>query len=261
MTTVAVTLAAGLVGTSLAMLLVWFTHLRTGNAGIVDAAWAISIGSMAIGAAAVGEGWPQRRIAIALVMAIWGGRLGLHILRDRVIGKPEDGRYRALRREWGPSAPARMLRFFQIQALAAVFFAMPAVLASANRAPGFTLLEQCALALWAAAFSGEVLADHQLEQFRSRPGNSGRTCRSGLWRYSRHPNYFFEWVMWVAYAAFALASPFGALALLCPVAMLYLLLRVTGVPLAEAQALRSRGSDYMRYQQTTNAFFPWRPRA
>lgn len=260
MTTIVLTLAAGLVGTSLAMLLVWLTQLRTGNAGIVDAAWAIAIASMAIGAAAVGEGWAPRRIAIAVIMAIWGGRLGLHLLRDRVIGKPEDGRYRALRREWGASASWRMLRFFEIQALAAVFFALPAVLASANAAAGFTALEIGALALWLAAFVGETTADHQLEQFRAQSSNSGRTCRSGLWRYSRHPNYFFEWVMWVGYAAFAFAAPFGAITVLCPLAMLYLLLRVTGVPLAEAQALRSRGSDYLRYQQTTNAFFPWRPR-
>jgi len=255
------TLAAGLVGTCLAMFLVWLTQLRTGNAGIVDAAWAISIASLAVGAAAVGEGWPPRRIAIAAIMAIWGARLGLHLLRDRVIGKPEDGRYRALRREWGPSASSRMLRFFEIQAVAAVFFALPAVLASANTEPGFALVERAALVVWCAAFVGEAVADWQLKQFRSAPNNSGRTCRRGLWRYSRHPNYFFEWVMWVAYAAFAVASPFGVVALLCPIAMLYLLLHVTGVPLAEAQALRSRGSDYLRYQQTTNAFFPWRPRA
>ena len=153
MSIVLLTLAAGLVGTSLAMLLVWLTQLRTGNAGIVDAAWAIAIASMAVGAAAVGQGWPPRRIAIAAIMAIWGGRLGLHLLRDRVIGKPEDGRYRALRREWGASASWRMLRFFQIQALAAVFFALPAVLASANPEARFAVIEIGALAIWLAAYS------------------------------------------------------------------------------------------------------------
>jgi steroid 5-alpha reductase family enzyme len=242
------------------MVLVWALQLRTGNAGVVDAVWALSIGGLAVAAALAGGGWLPRRIAIAAVMALWGVRLGGHLLRDRVIGKPEDGRYTALRREWGAAERWRMLLFFQTQALAVVFFAMPAFIATANPSPRLSTSEALALILWSAAFAGETLADRQLERFKSDAAHRGQTCRNGLWRYSRHPNYFFEWVMWVAYALFALSSPFGTIALLCPLAMLHLLLHVTGVPLAEAQALRSRGDDYRQYQRTTNAFFPWRPR-
>ena len=83
----------------------------------------------------------------------------------------------------------------------------------------------------------------------------------GLWRYSRHPNYFFEWLVWIAYAMFALASPWGWISLACPAVMLYFLLRVTGIPATEAQALKSRGDDYREYQRTTSAFVPRRPKA
>ena len=252
--------AAGLLGTSIAMFVLWLLQLRTGNAGVVDAAWALSIAGLAILSATLAHGWSARRVAIAIVMGVWGARLGFYILRDRVIGKPEDGRYTELRREYGASVRLRMLWFFQIQALAAVFFALPAFIASANTTPHFSWIEVLALCLWCVAFAGEVVADSQLGRFKAEPGNRGRTCQVGLWRHSRHPNYFCEWLMWIAFALFALTSPLGAAAILCPIVMLYLLLRVTGVPLAEAQARRSRGDDYRRYQQTTNAFFPWRPR-
>ena len=149
--------------------------------------------------------------------------------------------------------------FFQAQALAAVVFSTPALIAAVNREPRIASLEIVALLLWAVALTGEALADRQLERFKARASSRGRTCREGLWRYSRHPNYFFEWLIWVAYALFALASPGGALALTAPALMLYLLFRVTGIPATEAQAIRSKGDDYRRYQATTSVFVPWFP--
>jgi steroid 5-alpha reductase family enzyme len=116
------------------------------------------------------------------------------------------------------------------------------------------------LALWAVAFAGELTADMQLEAFKQRPGTSGRTCRDGLWRYSRHPNYFFEWLIWCAFFLVALPAPWGATAVICPAMMLYFLFRVTGIPATEAQALRTRGEDYRKYQATTSVFVPWFPR-
>ncbi len=255
----------GLVGVafavvSIVMVALWGVQRRTRNAGIVDVGWAFSVGALAALAAVLSDGWIGRRFAVAAIMGIWSVRLGSYLLRDRVLGRPEDGRYAEMRRTWGASANRELFWFFQTQALAAVFFALPALLASAHGAAGLSVVEQGALLLWLVAFAGELTADRQLEQFKHAPSSRGRTCRVGLWRYSRHPNYFFEWLMWVAYALFALPSPFGWLALGCPLAMLYFLFRVTGIPLTEAQAVRTRGDDYRQYQRTTSAFVPWRPK-
>src|SRR5207253_10734062 len=114
-----------------------------------------------------------------------------------------------------------------------------------------------AASLLAVSSAGESTAYRQLLHFKMEPENAGRTCQVGLWRYSRHPNYFFEWLMWVAYALFAAASPWGWLASACPLVMLYLLIRVTGIPPNEAQALRTRGEEYREYQRATSAFMPW----
>ena len=114
-----------------------------------------------------------------------------------------------------------------------------------------------AVALWAVAIVGEAAADRQLDRFKRDPANRGRLCDVGLWRYSRHPNYFFEFVIWISYALYAAGSPFGWSGIVSPALILYFLFRVTGIPLTEAQALRSRGEAYRRYQETTSVFVPW----
>jgi steroid 5-alpha reductase family enzyme len=241
------------------MTLLWRRQLRTGDAGIVDVGWALGVAGLAVMYAGAGDGWIGRRLAIAGLLGAWGLRLGMYLL-ERNAGRAEDGRYAELRRAWGDRAPRRFFWFFQAQALAALFFALPALIVSMNPAIGLRAVEEVAIALWIVAFFGEGLADRQLDAFRRDPANRGRTCDRGLWRYSRHPNYFFEWLLWVAVALFALGSPWGVVALACPAAMLVLLFRVTGIPAAEAQALRTRGADYLRYQQSTSRFVPWRPR-
>jgi steroid 5-alpha reductase family enzyme len=114
--------------------------------------------------------------------------------------------------------------------------------------------------VWLVALAGESIADSQLKSFKSRPVNKGKVCQIGLWRYSRHPNYFFEWLIWVAYFVFALASPFGSLSILCPLLMLYFLFKVTGIPATEEQAIRSKGEAYCNYQRSTSVFVPWFPK-
>jgi steroid 5-alpha reductase family enzyme len=253
-------LAGWLLGAAV-LLVLWAWYRRHRNAGIVDVGWSISLPLMAVLYAALGPGEPRRRWLIAGMFCIWGGRLAWHLLRDRVVGRAEDPRYADLRARRSPAVALDFFLFFQAQALLAVLLSVPALMAAANRAPRFAALEVAAALLWAVAVAGEALADRQLERFKSRPGSRGRTCRDGLWRYSRHPNYFFEWLIWVAYALFALSSPGGVLALACPALMLYLLFRVTGIPATEAQAIRSRGDDYRRYQETTSVFVPWFPRS
>lgn len=243
---------------ALTMLALWGWYRRNGNAGIVDVGWAATLGGLAVVYAALGPGWPARKWLIAGMMGVWAGRLAIYLLRDRVIGRPEDARYAALRQ--GRASPELFFFvFFQAQALLNVLLALPALIPAFNETPGFAAVEIAAVGLWVLALAGETLADRQLERFKANPANRGRTCRDGLWRYSRHPNYFFEWLVWVAYAAYALGSPWGSAALACPAVMLYLLFRVTGIPATEAQALRTRGDDYRRYQETTSAFVPWFP--
>jgi steroid 5-alpha reductase family enzyme len=249
--------AAGWILAAIVMAALWAWHRRIGNAGIVDAGWTLLVAGLAVLYAWSGAGAWTRRSAIGWMMGSWGARLGVYLLWDRVFGRPEDARYQAMRADWGERADVEFFWFFQKQALAAVFFSLPALFASMNPAPALSPLELIAAALWMVGFAGETAADRQLLRFKRDPVNRGRTCRSGLWRYSRHPNYFFEWLMWLAYGLFASASPWGWIALACPAAMLYFLFYVTGIPPAEAQALRSRGDEYRDYQRTTSVFVPW----
>jgi steroid 5-alpha reductase family enzyme len=242
------------------MLLLWLIHLRTGNAAIVDAGWAGGIGLLGLLYAALGRGYWLRSGMIATMSAIWGLRLAIYLLITRIIGHPEEGRYQELRRQWKTNIPFKFLLFYEFQALLCVVLAMPFLIAASNPDPRVYLLEGAAVALWTLAMAGEAIADAQLNKFKSDPSHRGRTCQAGLWRYSRHPNYFFEWLIWVAFAMFALGSPGGFWGLVSPALILYFLLRVTGIPATETQAIRTRGEEYRRYQQTTSAFVPWFPK-
>jgi steroid 5-alpha reductase family enzyme len=192
--------------------------------------------------------------------AIWGGRLAWHLARRIRRDGHEDGRYRDLRARWGASAQRNFFVFFQVQATWSVLFSLPLLVAMRADRAALGWPELIGAAIWAIGVIGEGVADAQLARFRARPEHRGRTCRDGLWRYSRHPNYFFEWITWWGYVAIAWGAPTGWLALLGPVLMLLFLYKVTGIPYTEAQALRSRGDDYRDYQRTTSAFFPWFPR-
>lgn len=253
-------LLGGWVLVSAIMVVLWFVQRRTHNAGIVDVGWAASLALLAVLYASVADGLPLRRALVAVMGGLWGLRLAIHIhLRSH--GRPEDGRYQQLRKEWAPHEQSRLFRFFQFQALAAAIFSLPYALPVIHPAPGLTILEWTGFAVWAVALTGETFADLQLEQWKRNPGNKGKTCRAGLWNYSRHPNYFFEWLVWCGFALFALASPHGYWALVCPASIFYLLFKVTGIPATEEQALRTKGDDYREYQRTTSVFIPWVPKA
>lgn len=239
------------------MSLGWRWQRRRGNAGIVDVLWSAGLGCGAILLAALGEGAGAPRILLALLGGGWSVRLAMHLWR-RVRREGEDGRYRHLRSLWG-SGEGRWFAFFQFQAVLVPIFALPfaAVAANPRTSPSWLAV---GVSLWLLAVLGEGLADRQLERFRADPANRGRTCREGWWRYSRHPNYFFEWLHWLAYVALAVGSPLWALAWLGPVLMWVFLRFLSGVPWSEAQALRSRGEDYRDYQRCTPMILPWFPR-
>jgi steroid 5-alpha reductase family enzyme len=242
------------------MFVLWLIHFPLRNAAIVDAGWAGGLALLGVLYAVMGSGWEARRIAIALMASAWGLRLALYLLFTRVIGHAEEGRYVQLRKQWQTSIPLKFFVFFEFQAVLCVVLAVPFLLASENPAQAFSIFEYAAAVLWVVSIAGEITADTQLNTFKSNSANRGKTCRAGLWKYSRHPNYFFEWLIWVAFCLFAIDSKYGYLALVPPALMLYFLFRVTGIPATEAQALRTRGEDYKRYQETTSAFVPWFPR-
>lgn len=235
----------------------WLWQRRHRNAGGVDVLWTAGLGAGALLLAALGSGARAPRLLLAILGSAWSARLASHLWR-RVRREGEDGRYRHLRSRWGDS-PGRWLAFFQLQALLVPLFALPFAAVAANpRSSPPWLAAACAL--WALSLAGETVADAQLARFRAEPANRGRTCRDGLWRYSRHPNYFFEWLHWLTYVSLAAGSPLWALAWLGPLLMGLFLRFLSGVPWAEAQALRSRGEDYRDYQRRTPMLIPWFPR-
>lgn len=244
------------------MTALWARQLSTRNATAVDVAWTANLGLLAALFAGLGDGWGPRRLALALVVGLWSARLAWHLYQNRVrTEREEDGRYRALREKWGAAAPRNFLFFYWAQGALDLVLATPFLFVAANPESRFEAFEWLALGLFVVAWLGESTSDRQLQRFRANPANRGKTCRDGLWRFSRHPNYFFEWLQWCAFALFAAAAPFGFVAVFAPLLMLFLILKVTGIPPTEEQALRSRGDDYRRYQRTTSAFVPWFPRS
>ncbi len=239
--------------------LLWIVCVRIKNYGFLDAMWSLSLALLAPIYAWLGSGEVTRRLVFMLVACAWSLRLGLYILirvwRDH---PQEDRRYRTLRERW--PGPGRFLLFFELQALIAVLFSLPVLLAAENGAPAFSGIEMAGLALVIVGIVGEATADWQAQRFKNDPANRSRVVNVGLWHYSRHPNYFFESIVWWGFFVAAAGSPYGWLTLACPVLMLYLLLNVTGIPLTEQHSLQRRGDAYREYQRTTSRFVPWFPK-
>ncbi len=235
----------------------WFAR-RVDNYGIVDVVWAYAFGLLAAFYATTGAGWGPRRALMAALVCLWSIRLGTHLYRRVRSHHPvEDARYQTMRVLWSADFGRKMGIFFQQQAISVVILGLPFLLIARNPATEFHVLEIAGAALWLIALLGESLADAQLAAFKQNPANAGQVCAVGLWAHSRHPNYFFEWCVWLGFFVFACASPWGWTSLICPLGILYLLLNVTGVPMAEAQSLKSRGDAYRAYQQRVSAFIPW----
>lgn len=253
---------AGLACAVAVMLCLWLRQLQTRDATSVDVGWAATVGLLAAGYAAVGTGSALARAMAAFPVLIWSARLSLHVFVDRVRGhQGEDGRYAALRAHLGPRAAQRFVWIYLVQAVLAAWFALPSLLLSAQDADRPSAIQGLGLALFAIGLLLETASDRFLRLHRRDPNARGTACRRGPWRYSRHPNYFGEWLLWCGIGAVAYEAPFGHLALLAPASMFVLIRFVSGVPWSERQSLRSRGDDYRAYQRETNCFFPWWPRA
>jgi steroid 5-alpha reductase family enzyme len=220
------------------MLAGWIYQSRHSEASVVDAIWALGIGSACVFYAAVASGQPERRALVAVTGGFWGWRLGSYLLKFRVIGKPEDARYSKLRSIWGTAANRNFFFFFQFQAVLILLFSLPAWVVCNDSARGIQVWDWVGAVVAIGAIGGETLADKQLSRFRGRAGSRGKTCREGLWRYSRHPNYFFEWLHWFSYVFYALGASLWWVTLLGPVLMFWFLYKITGIPWTEEQDTR-----------------------
>ncbi|MBN9237343.1 hypothetical protein QV13_05020 [Mesorhizobium hungaricum] len=252
---------------SATMIGAWLIALRTGRSGWIDAIWSFATGAFGAAAALVPFADAEitvRQVLVALLALLWSLRLGIHIAARTARGG-DDPRYSQLREEWGKAFNTRLFWFLQIQALAALVLALSIMLAAHNSAPGLRFFDWLGVAVLIVAVAGEALADRQLSDFRSDPANKGKVCDVGLWGVSRHPNYFFEWLGWSAYAIIAIdlsgAYPWGWLALAGPLLMYWLLVHASGIPPLEAHMLRSRGEAFRDYQHRVNAFWPGPQRA
>lgn len=240
---------------SFIMILVYLWALKIKNNGIVDIFWAFNFLVIAIITWLLADGFFQRKNIVFTLASLWSLRLGVYLL-IRVGGhlKEEEGRYKALRAEW---SNAKFFGFYQMQALSNVFLAIPFFITSLNVNPELKLLEYVGAIMWFVSIIGEGISDWQLQHFKKDPINKGKVCQYGLWNYSRHPNYFFQLMIWISVTVFSVSSPFGWLSVLCPLSIGFLIFKVTGIPMTEEQSLRSKGDAYRDYQKTTSAFIPW----
>jgi len=262
-----VALGAIVVALSVIMAGAWLVQQRTGNSGWVDTIWTFGLGVTGLVTALFplgGEGLSARQMVTAAFILCWSLRLGLHIAR-RSKGITDDPRYAEMARGWAADAPRRMFWLLQKQAWVTIPLALAVFLAAHNPAPGLRLQDAAAVIVLIVALGGEALADRQLRQFAGDLANKGKVCDVGLWTWSRHPNYFFEWFGWLGYPLLAIDPTggynWGSLALFAPACMYWLLVYVSGIPPLEQHMLRSRGEAFRAYQRRTSAFFPLPPKA
>lgn len=266
MSTFLILLIAVSVCLSVVMVIAWRIERRTGNAGWVDVCWTFGVGLVSAGAALAAlsqqEGSVIRILLAAGLILLWSLRLGSHLV-VRTRGIKDDPRYAKMKQDWGADASKGMFRLLQSQALVSIPLVLSVALAAWSPVATFRPQDVLALAVALVAIAGEGVSDRQLRVFRATPGNEGRFCDVGLWSWSRHPNYFFEWFGWLAYALFAIdfsgGYHWGWLAFSGAVCMYWLLNYVSGIPPLEEHMLKKYGERFRAYCRRTSAFFPLPP--
>ena len=249
-------LLQGLIGAFIVFVFLWALQWIRRDSGWVDVGWTAGVGILGAAAVFQTQGWQPRACLVGTLILIWSIRLVAYIIKDRLCSGEEDSRYQTLRTYFGKKAQLGFFFFFTSQSLLVVLFAIPLLPAINHPTPHWTLFDGLGTLLWLASMGGEWLADWQLTRFRRNPTNRGKVCRQGLWSRSRHPNYFFEWLQWVAYCLIAYNAPAAFLSLLGPIAIYLFLMKLTGIPHVEREALRKRGEAYAAYQREVPIFFP-----
>ncbi|NNM05317.1 MAG: DUF1295 domain-containing protein [Gemmatimonadetes bacterium] len=242
------------------MVAVWMVSIRLRDASIIDIAWGAAGALLAVSTFIMADGDPSRKLLVTGMTVVWGSRLAIHIgVRKR--GKGEDFRYAAMRADRPETFPLRSLvTVFLFQALLIWAVSLPAQVAQISSVPvGLTLLDLAGLSIWILGFVFETVSDRQLKQFLADPRNAGKVMDQGLWKYSRHPNYFGDSLIWWGIFLVAAATPGGWLTIVSPLIMSLLLMKISGVPMLE-NALAERREGYREYMERTSSFFPWPPK-
>jgi steroid 5-alpha reductase family enzyme len=256
-------LAAGIGAATMSVvfMIAWALARRWGNYSPVDAVWAFGIGLTAIGWLALCGDTSAKCVVAAVMIGLWSLRLGNHLqIRIRRAHPEEDPRYEKLREVWEGRVGSAFFWFFQGQAVSVLLLALPFLLIAADPDRTWSAWEWAGLAVALIGIFGESLADAQMSRFKKGKPDKKEVCRDGLWRWSRHPNYFFEAVIWVGFYCYACGSEWGWAMVYAPAIIIFLLLKVTGIPPTEASAVKRKGDAYRDYQKTTSAFIPWPPK-
>jgi steroid 5-alpha reductase family enzyme len=235
---------------------VWIYQLKSKNAGEVDIIWAFSFPLQALVYTFLCEGFFYRKLILVILVCFWGFRLGYYLFK-RNVGKPEDPRYHKMRLEAGKNANAKFLYIFLLQAVLSIVLAIPFFFIAQNSTNSIHWIEIIGIVVMFLSVIGEAVADNQLKNFKKNISNSGKVCDKGLWNYSRHPNYFFEWSIWLGLFVFASTASYGIFSVLSPILMYHFLVNVTGIFLTEEHLVKSRGQAYIDYQKSTSPFIPW----
>ncbi|MDB6139485.1 MAG: 3-oxo-5-alpha-steroid 4-dehydrogenase [Verrucomicrobiaceae bacterium] len=237
----------------------WLLSMKLNNFSFVDIAWSYGLAILTPLYVLGGTGFLPRRILAAVMGMAWSLRLGSYLLARIARHHPhEDVRYQVLRKDWKGHLGRNFFAFFQAQALLVLLLSVPVLLACLNAIPQLSPLEIIGAVVWLLGIGGEALSDAQMAAFKRLPDNhKGKVCQLGLWRYSRHPNYFFESTVWWGFWLFACGSSWGCATVNAPLKNQYFLLRETVIPLTEKCAVENKGDAYREYQRTTSAFVPW----
>lgn len=250
-------LAAACIVEILWMTLAFLLYRRTQLIGIIDSFWTFSFALQVLVACLTLPATADRKLTALLLACIWSLRLGIHITRRFIRSRKDDPRYEELRKVWTKNFDAGVFWMYQLQGLSVLILMGPFICYLADTGEQNIAVLSIAVCLFFVGLTGEALADQQLTQFKKI--NPGEVCNIGLWRYSRHPNYFFEWLIWVSFFTLSASSANGIWMIYAPLLMLILLTQVTGIPPAERQSIASKGEKFKHYQATTSAFFPWFP--
>lgn len=257
-------LAAAGVALAAIMAMAWAVQRRTGNSGWIDTIWTFGTGTVAVGLSlwpVTGESVVWRQVLVATMVGFWSIRLGSHIAaRSRKAA--DDPRYQAMMKGWGAAAPRRLFVFLQVQAAVGLLLAGAVMVAAHRPAAGFGRFDALAIVVFIGGWLIETISDVQLALFKRRAAK-GSVCDVGLWSWSRHPNYFGEWLCWCAFPLLALGGgyPVGFAALVAPVVMYWTLVHASGIPPLEAHMRRTRPEAWAVYARRTSPFFPRPPRA